>query len=307
MVGVLLGFAIIGAVIAVGYLVGRLGILGPNAGFTLSRLAFFVLLPALLFTVLAEADLRQVFSQQLPVAAIAAAVNFAAFAVIALAVRRRSVPEATVGALGSGYVNANNIGIPVAAYVLGDASATASVILIQLIVFAPIALTILDLATSGHVSVRRILLQPLRNPLLIASALGLVVALSGWVPPRELLEPFELVGAAGVPVVLLAFGMSLHGSRPLAAGTDRVGVLLAVGLKTLLMPVVAWVLAALVFGLEGHALFVSVALATLPAAQNVFTYAQRYAVATTLARDIVLLSTVLSVPALFVVAALLAA
>lgn len=303
----LIGFAIIGAVIGVGYLVERVGLLGPNAVSTLSRLAFFVLLPALLFTVLAKADLPRLFSQQLPVAAIAAVVNFAVFAVVALAIRRRSVPEATVGALGSGYVNGNNIGIPVAAYVLGDTSATASVILLQLIVFAPLALTILDLATSGHVSLRRILLQPVRNPLIIASALGLAVALSGWVPPRELLEPFELVGAAGVPVVLIAFGMSLHGSRPLAAGTDRVGVLLAVGLKTLLMPVVAWLLAHLVFGLEGHALFVSVALATLPAAQNVFTYAQRYGVATTLARDIVLLSTALSLPALLVVAALLAA
>ena len=35
-----------------GYLVGRLGVLGPNAPHVLSRLAFFVLSPALLFTVL---------------------------------------------------------------------------------------------------------------------------------------------------------------------------------------------------------------------------------------------------------------
>ena len=44
----------------------------------------------------------------------------------------------------------------------------------------------------------------------------------------------------------------------------------------------------------------------MPAAQNVFNYAQRYAVAEMLARDVVLLTSAFSVPAMFVVAALLA-
>ena len=42
---------------------------------------------------------------------------------------------------------------------------------------APVALMILDLTTSGEVSLRRILLQPVRNPLIIGSLLGLIVAL----------------------------------------------------------------------------------------------------------------------------------
>lgn len=110
MAGVLIGFAIIGAVIAVGYLVGRLGILGPHADFVLSRFAFFVLSPALLFTVLAEADARQLFSSLLPVSAAAALACMAVFALIARLLWRRAVPETTIGALSSGYANANNIG-----------------------------------------------------------------------------------------------------------------------------------------------------------------------------------------------------
>lgn len=43
----------------------------------------------------------------------------------------------------------------------------------------------------------------------------------------------------------------------------------------------------------------------LPAAQNLFTYAGRYRVAETLARESILLSTILAVPVLVVVAALL--
>lgn len=307
MIGVLIGFAIISAVIAAGYLIGRLGILGPTADHVLSRLAFFVLSPALLFTVLGEADLGTLFSNLLPVSAIAAVTAMVAFAAIALFVWRRPAPEVTIGALGSGYVNAGNIGLPVAAYVLGDPALSAPIILLQVVVFAPIALTILGVATSGRVSLRRVLVQPVRNPLLIASILGLALALSGLELPEPVMAPFELVGAGAVPVLLLTFGMSLHGSRVLAPGTARRDVILASAIKLVVMPLVAWLAGRFLFGLDGHALFVVVVLAGLPAAQNVFNYAQRYGRGVVLARDVVLITTVLSIPVLVLVAALLVA
>lgn len=305
--GVLIGFAIIAVVILTGYLIARFGLIGPEAHQVLSRLAFFVLSPALLFTVLAEADLHALFSRQLPVAAVSAVVPMAAFLVVALAVWRRKVPEATIGALSSGYLNANNIGIPVAAYVVGDAAASAPVILLQLIVFAPIALTVLDVTTSGRVSVGRILSQPVRNPLIIGSLLGLVVALADIELPEPVLAPFELVGAAAVPIILINFGMSLHGRRLLDAPGSRRDVVLAVALKLVAMPLLAWAVGRFVFGLDGHALFVAVVLAALPTGQNVFNYAQRYRRGEVLARDAVLLSTLLSLPVIVLVAALLAA
>ena len=306
MVGVLIGFAIIVAVIAVGYLIGRLDLLGDHAQHVLSRLAFFVLSPALLFTVLSQSDVTHLFSALLPISAIAAVVNIALFLVVSLLFWRRPVPDATIGALASGYVNANNIGLPVSLYVLGDASSSAPVILLQLIVLAPIALTVLDVTTSGRVSVGRILLQPVRNPLIIGSLLGVIVAVTHLRLPAPVLAPFQLVGGAAVPVILLTFGMSLHGSRVLAPGTDRRDVLLASSLKLAAMPVVAWLLGQFVWHLHGHRLFVVVVLAALPTAQNVFNYAQRYGVATVLARDTVLITTALSIVVLVIVAALLA-
>ncbi|MGN6503775.1 MAG: AEC family transporter [Pseudolysinimonas sp.] len=304
--GVLIGFAIIAAVIGVGYLIARFGLLGAGADRVLARLAFFVLTPALLFTVLAEADVRQLFSQVLPVSAVAAALNIVVYAVVARALWRRPVPETVIGSLASGYVNGNNIGLPVSLYVLGDVSSSAPVILLQLVLLAPVALIILDLTTSGEVSLRRILLQPVRNPLIIGSLLGLIVAVTGLEVPDAVLAPFELVGAAAVPVVLLGFGMSLHGSRPLAPGTERRDVVVASILKLAVMPVAAWALGFFVFGLTGHTLFVVTVLAALPTAQNVFNYAQRYGRGVVLARDAVLITTALSVVVLVIVAALLA-
>lgn len=307
MEGVIVGFAIIAAIVAVGYVVARIGILGAGAGPVLSRLAFFVLNPALLFTVLSRADLAALFSELLPTAAIVAGINLVAFAIVALVAWRRPLPETTIGSLGSAYANATNMGVPISAYVLGDASTSAPVILLQLMVISPLALTVLDLSTSGRVSVRRVLLQPLRNPLIAASAAGVLIAVTGLEPWPEFMDFFDLVGGAAVPVILLAFGISLYGQRPLAAGTDRRAVVLATALKMGVMPIAAWAFGRFVFGLEGHTLFAAVVLAALPTGQNVFNFAQRYGRGEVLARDIVLITTGLSLPVLIIAAALLAA
>jgi len=307
MTGVLIGFGIIGVVIALGWVVARIDLLGPDAHRVLSRLVFFVLTPCLLFSTIAQADVHVLFSRLLLVSGIAS-LSAAVVAVVLLRfVLRRTAAETTVGTMGSAYVNANNIGLPVATYVLGSASFVAPVLLFQLLVLTPVVLAVLDTtAARGRGSLGRALLRPLVNPLLIGSVLGVVVAVTGVELPGSVLEPFQLVGAAAVPVVLLSFGMSLNGSRPLEAGSRRVDVWLAVALKLGVMPLVAWLVGRFGFGLEGQDLFVAVVLAGLPSAQNVFNYAQRYATGVVVARDTVLVTTVLSVPVLVVVAALLA-
>ena len=306
MTGVLIGFAVIGAVILAGYVVGRAGVLGDHAPFVLSRLAFYVLSPCLLFTVLADADIHVLFSSLLVVSLAAAVTSALAFFVIARFVWRREISETVIGSLGSGYVNANNIGIPVAFFVLGNTAYAAPVVLLQLLVFAPIVLTTLDVQQNGGGSVWRIILRPFRNPIIVGSALGVLVSALDLTIPEEVMQPFRIIGAAAVPVMLIAFGISLHGQRPLAPGTSRRDVLLATSLKLVAMPVVAWLVGRFVFSLDGLDLFAVVVLAALPAAQNVFNYAQRYERGVLMARDIVLVTTLLSLPVLLLVAAILA-
>ncbi|MGX6447995.1 AEC family transporter [Patulibacter sp. S7RM1-6] len=304
MSGVLTGFAVIALVILVGVVAGRTSLGTPEAQRTLQLTAFFVASPALLFGVLAHADLAQAFSSFMAVAALSALTVAALHAGLGRFLGRRSVAETVVGALAAGYVNANNIGLPVAVYVLGDAEYVAPVLLLQLVVITPVTLSVLDVSTSGHLSARTAL-RPLANPLVVASLAGVLVALTGVALPDAVYAPFELLGGAAVPLMLLAFGMSLTGERPLRPGPARRPALLAAALKAVVMPLVAYVYATTLFALDGHALFAAVALAALPTAQNVFNYATRYGAGTTLARDVVLLSTLAAVPVLLVVTALL--
>lgn len=303
--GVLTGFAIIGSVIALGYVVSRTGILGEHARFVLSRIVFFVLSPCLLFVVLAEAPVKTLFSSLLLVSAIVGVASFLLYGSIAFGLWRRPLPEGAIGVASAGWVNANNIGLPIAVFVIGEPTYVAPVIMMQLIVFTPILLTILDISTNGRTSVGRVLTQPLRNPIIIGSALGAILSATGIELPDPVMEPFRLVGAAAVPVVLIAFGMSLHGQRALAPGAERKDVVVASVIKLAVMPVLAWVVGRFVFGLDGQQLFAVVVMAALPTAQNVFNYAQRYDRGEIIARDAVLVTTIGAVPVLIVIALLL--
>ncbi len=304
--GVITGFAIIATVIATGYLLGRTGSLGENGREVLTRLAFSVATPALLFTTLAEADLTLVFSPSLLVTAIGTFATCGLFVAVG-ALRRWGVGRVTIGALCSSYVNAGNLGIPIAVYVLGDASLVAPVLLFQQLLLTPVALTVLDLTTAG--TGRRTPWQrvttPFRNPVVIGSLAGVAVAASGWTPPGELLEPAVLIGNMAVPAVLLAFGISLRGSALPGRGAERGPVLLSVALKSVVQPAIAWAVAAWLFRLDATDQLNVVVVAALPAAQNLFTYAARYDVAVRLARESILLSTLAAVPALTLIAALL--
>ncbi|MBD2830914.1 AEC family transporter [Streptomyces sp. NPDC053741] len=305
MQGVLTGFAVIAVVIGVGYVLGRRGHLGEDGRTVLTRLAFNVATPALLFTTLARADLSVIFSQRLLVTAAATAAAAAVFVAVGL-LRGWGPGQLTIGALCSSYVNAGNLGIPIAVYVLGDASLVAPVLLFQQIVVTPLALTVLDLSRPDEPrSLLRRLTTPLRNPMALGSLSGVAVAATGWTVPAPALEPLTLIGNMSVPAVLLAFGISLRGSGVPARGENRPAIVLSAVLKTAFQPVVAWGIGAGVFHLHGAALLDVVVTSALPAAQNLYTYASQYRVAEQLARESILLSTLGSVPALITVAALL--
>ncbi|MFD4422870.1 AEC family transporter [Agromyces sp. NPDC058484] len=305
MIQIFTGFAVIALAVFVGWLAGRTGVLGPGARPVLAMLNFNVLAPFLLFSVLATADVAALFSALLPVSALAAAGMMLVFGLVSLVVWRRGLARTVIGSLSAGYVNGNNFGIPIAVYMLGDAAYAAPIVLLQLLLFAPVGLAVLGARVEGRTSARAIVRSTLTNPIIIGSLLGVLVAVSGIELPPIVLEPIELIGNAAVPLMLIAYGLSLHGQRLFEPGTGRRDVLLATMLKLVAMPVVAWTLGRFVFGLDGIELYAVTVLAALPTAQNVFNFAQRYETAEIVARDTVFLTTIGSVPALLAVALLL--
>ena len=307
MFGVLEGFSAIWVVIGVGYLLGRSNALGPHGRPVLNKLTFFVASPALLFTTISTADPYAVVGPQLVIAGVAALVTMGASWALTRWWLNRSSGERIISSMAASTVNAGNLGLPIAAYVLGDATLAAPVILFQLAFFTPMNLMMMDVAT-GHASggVKGFLKGIAKNPMIVASAAALLVAFLRVDVPDIIETPIDLISGASIPAMLLAFGISLVGSRPLRKEDHRRSdVWAATAFKLVFHPLIAYVLAAFVFRLHGTELFGAVVLASLPTAQNIFVNASRYDTGVVVSKDIVLVTTVLGIPAMFLVAALL--
>ncbi|AXH94799.1 AEC family transporter [Ornithinimicrobium avium] len=217
-----------------------------------------------------------IFSGFLVATVSGAVVTGAAYLLVARLVLRRPATHALMGGMGVSYVNANNLGLPIAIYVLGDGSWSASIILVQLLVLQPTWLAALDASQQGRVSLRRVLRSPVTNPLTIGSLLGLGVALTGIELPGDVRAPIELIGGLAIPGMLLAFGISMRLS-PVPRGKGNLAELgVVVLLKLGLMPAVAALVAGPVLGLPHDAVLAAVVMSSLPTAQNVFILAVAY-------------------------------
>ncbi|KDN87184.1 AEC family transporter [Kitasatospora cheerisanensis] len=300
-------FAPIWVLTAVGWLAARTGLLGADAESVLGRFVFHVAMPAALFTVVARTDLAGFANTSMLAFA---AGTLAASLLGLLAGRRlfrRTPAERTVAVLAAGYVNSGNLGIPVAAQVLGDASFVAPVLLFQVLLVTPVMLALLDSATGSAARpaerLRRLALLPLRNPVILGAGLGAVFSAADWHLPGPLAHSVDLLGGAAVPAALVTLGLSLHTPPGAAAQRpDRTELAVTVLLKTAVQPLAALAVGALLLDLPGPQLLAVVLLSALPTAQNVYVYARLYGAAPALARSSVLVSTVLSMLTLSAIA-----
>lgn len=303
--GVLAGFGTIAVVVGLGVLVAHVGLVDAAGQRTLSAVAFFLASPALLFTVLQDADLRAVFSGNL-VAIVAGVVVTAVVTAAVARWRRDDLGTSVIATMCSSYCNAGNLGLPIAAYVLGDPALIAPVLLLQLVVLQPLALAVLDSAVSDTpVSWQRLLSRPARNPITVASVAGLLVAVSGAPVPAAVADPLALVGGMAVPAMLLAYGVGLRLGPLPGRGVPLRRLGLPVGLKLVLQPFAAYVAGRLI-GLDDAGLLAVTVISALPTAQNVYVIALRYERAVLLARDAIFVSTLGCVPVVVAVVALLA-
>lgn len=213
------GLAVFAVVIAVGWALVRFGAVPAGSDTILTGVCFYAATPALLVTTIGGADLATVVSRATLAGLLAETLGIVSAWLVHRFALRRSVAESTIGALAAGYVNAANLGIPVLVVLLGDATAIAPILLLQLLVLSPTAFAILDVSTArGAGSRLAVWTAPLRNPLLLGVVAGLVVNLTGWdagaVADGLVANSLSTLGALAVTLMMLSLGMSLAASSP---------------------------------------------------------------------------------------------
>lgn len=303
--GVAQGFTTIAVVILVGYLLAHVRVLDLSAHRVLADVAFFVGAPALLFTVLAGADVGRLFSHTLAATVVGVIVPVLIYTSVARRVWHRPLAETVIGNFSAAYVNAGNLGIPIAGYVLGDAALVGPILLLQMVILQPIGLLLLDHdRLGGPFRWRSVITRPLTNPMTVGALLGVAVAASAVTVPGPVLEPLRLLGGLAIPCMLLGYGISLRLGPRFGGGVPAEVTLTSV-LKALVQPAVAYAAGRFVLDLTPAELLAVTVTSALPTAQNVFTHATRFGRGEAVARDTILVTTIACLPMIVLIVAVL--
>ena len=304
--------------IAIGCALGRWQWVSPGGAQELSRLAFSVFGPALLFRTMCHVDSATLVLQPLAVYLGSAVALY--WAMWWCWGRNLS---AAMWAMATMFSNTVALGIPLVGYVYGPPGLVVLFTLISVHSLVLVTMITVHLewqrAKTSHqtsngpsqaalwstliLALRQSIFHPVPLPIL----LGLAFSQTGLTIPEALDRPLQWLGAAFGPMALLLVGINLSQVwRSSTTANDksptwRKPVELAL-LKNLVFPIcvgaVGWAM-----GLQGLPWAVMVLAASLPVGANVFLVSQRYALereAITLGMSISTLAGMLSLPVVMV-------
>jgi malonate transporter and related proteins len=282
------------ALILAGYICRKSGALGGQASSELNRFVVYLALPALLFDVMSKIQFSVLYQ---PGFVGAMSVGTGGLFVFTLLLRKRKhhVAEASLDALNASYANVGFIGLPLCAVALGSESlapATLATMFTVCVLFAAAIILIeLGIQTERSVShaLRKVASQLVRNPLLVAPILGVLVAATGRQLPASVESFVKLLGAASSPCALVALGLFLAERR---TDFDKAGAVQLVLLKLVVHPAITWVLAYHVFSMPPVWAQSAVLLTALPTGTGPFMLAEFYDREATTTSATILFSTI---------------
>ncbi|WP_133646158.1 AEC family transporter [Paraburkholderia flava] len=295
---------VFGLIIA-GLVCRRRNLFGPTAATELNRFVVWLALPALLFDIMAHATWHEL-NQPAFVAAfgIAAAIVFVATLGLRIA-GGRTLADASIDAVAASYPNTGYVGFPLCMIVFGSVSqtpTTIATILVVCVLFA-FAIVLIEAGLQTHQAPHRIVLGVfrglLRNPLIVAPAVGALVSAAHLSIPASIETLLKLLGAAASPCALVCLGAFLGEKRP-SRGAGPAALMLTVA-KLILQPALTWWFAAKVFDLPPVLVGIAVLLAALPTGTGPFMLAEHYRREAMATSQTILLSTFGSLVSLSVI------
>lgn len=289
------------ALIFAGWIARKSGALGPNATREVNRLVVYLALPALLFDIMANAKIDQIWQSGFILAFSAGCAVIFVGTLFWRVAKGRHLADAAVDALNASYANTGFVGFPLVLSLVGDSGMAPTLIatILTVCVLFAVAIILVEGGLQSETRRRDIAFKTFaslcKNPLLVAPVLGAIFMLSGWGLPQPVHAFLKLLSGAASPCALIALGLFLAGP-PAATAANRLsttGILVA--LKLIAHPLVTWVVAGPLLGLPAGSVHVAVLLATLPTGTGPFMLAEFYNREASLTGRVVLLSTILSI------------
>lgn len=263
----------------------------------LNKLCFDLLLPIVTFDNIRRTNLNEVFDLRFVLYA-AGSIFIAIFLLVILVplfeTDRKKQGVIIQGAFRSNFVM---LGIPLSSYIAGENSAVLASMLIMVIipVFNAAAVILLSIYGGCTVNKKRLITDVLKNHMIIASALGIIVSLLHPPIPHFLDKSLTDIGKVGSVFPIIVLGAMLDFSK-LSANFKN--LLITVMGKLIGMPLI-FITSAVYLGFSSNEIVALVALYGSPTAVISAVMAEQLGCDHELAAQVVVFSTVISCITIF--------
>ncbi|GGG61998.1 hypothetical protein GCM10011415_05250 [Salipiger pallidus] len=289
------------AILALGFVLGRGGVIARAEAAAANRISFMVMQPALIFPTVAAAPLDLFEWGGL---GLYFACEIAVFAVAFGIFRRmmgRETGEAWLLSMAVVFVNTLLYVWPVSVMIYGDGEAATLPVMAIAVFDTAVTFAIFIIGTElimrPSTSIGPVLRRIAVNPVLLSIVLGLGVNLFGLSLPVPLLEALQFAGKTAAPLTLFALGVILSAGSLVPSAP----VAVAAGMKLMAFP--ALVGLALQLGEVGGQWQEQVTLASAgPSGSMAFALAMLYGVRTDAVAPVIVWTSVLSLVSLAVLA-----
>jgi malonate transporter len=259
-------------------------------------MTFYVFFPALLVAKIARADLAGL--QITPMLAALAVGVLVVALVVVLSRPLLAVGDAGFTSVFQGSFRPNSyVGVAAALALFGEDGLALMIVAIAVVVplvnLLSVVLMVRLLGAGGNgdrPSWGRTGLSVVSNPLIAACLVGLALNGSGIELPPVILPLLNILGAAALPIGLLAVGAGLDSGAARQAGRL---VALTTGLKLILLPLATYA-AATAFGVNGLAMAICIMYATLPGSSTSYVMARQMGGDATLLAGIITVTTLVA-------------
>ena len=284
-------------IMALGYGTRRLGWIRREEIFAINKIAFRIFLPCLLYYNVYCSDLSGSFDPLLMAYAVGGVLLTFGLS-LGYTLLTEKLPERR-GVMIQGMFRSNYVimGIPVATALLGSDQLGTVSILIAVVVplFNMLAVVVLEVFRGQRPKPLHVLGQIVKNPLVIASALGILTLAAGIRLPHILEQTIQNISAIASPLQLFLLGAFFQFSGLKTYRRELVTVSAA---KLIISPGLFLGLGALL-GFRGVAFVSLIGIFASPTAVNSFTMAQQMGGDAELAGDIVVATSAVSMLTMF--------
>lgn len=247
----------------------KLKILGPHAIAELNRFVVYLALPALLFDIMANTHGSELWQPGfIAVFLLSSAVAFALPFLVRLR-GRLPLADTALDGLNAAYPNTGYMGIPLSMIAFGSgvlAATTIAIIITVCITFA-FAIILIEIGLQTEKKplhlIWKVLRSLIRNPLLVAPALGAATSFLGLSIPAPAETFLKMLGGAASPCALVTLGLFLAQPRRIERDSVK-AISFLVSVKLIVQPLVTWLLAVYVFRLPPLLADSAALLAALP-------------------------------------------